>query len=99
MENKEEFQEVLNELQEKFAEAKKIREEQAETWWNNLPYEEKELAFYSVVKRIYKAEILDRGTYRYALYDVFGFDMGMYADGMTSGYMEIHNCIGRGLED
>jgi hypothetical protein len=65
-------------------------------WWNDLTQQEREQAFYAVVKRIYKAEIQDKGTYRYALYDVFGFDGGMYMQGMDCGYMELHNIIGNG---
>ena len=47
-------------------------------------------------KRIFKADITDNGSYRYALYDVFGFDPGMYMRGMDCGYMGIHNAIGDG---
>ena len=36
---------------------------------------------------------MDNGTYRYALYNVFGFDPGMYGRGMDCGYMSIHNAI------
>ena len=49
-------------------------------------------------KRIYKAELVDRGSYRDALYDVFGFDMHMYGRGMDCGYMNIHNAIHIGEE-
>jgi hypothetical protein len=31
--------------------------------------------------------------YRYVLYNVFGFDAGMYALGMDCGYMALHNSI------
>lgn len=62
-------------------------------WWNDLTQQEREQAFYAVVKRIYKADIQDKGTYRYALYDVFGFDGGMYVQGMDCGYMALHNAI------
>jgi len=34
-----------------------------------------------------------RRTYRGALYDVFGFDMGMYGQGMSCGYFNLHNMI------
>jgi len=62
-------------------------------WWNGLTEKEREDAFYAVCKRIHKAEIKDQGSYRYALYDVFGFDEGMYMKGMDCGYMDIHNSI------
>jgi hypothetical protein len=47
---------------------------------------------------MYRAEVTDRGTYRYALYDVFGFDPGMYGAGMDCGYMALHNIIFDGLD-
>jgi hypothetical protein len=64
-----------------------------EQWWNNLSEEDREKAFYSVCKRIHKADIEKNGSYRYALYQVFGFDMSMYGVGMDCGYMDIHNKI------
>lgn len=73
-------------------------EAENEIWWNNLTQQEREDAFYAVVKRIYKAEIQDEGTYRYALYDVFGFDGGMYMQGMDCGYMNLHNAICDGTD-
>ena len=64
-----------------------------EAWWNGLTQEEREDAFYAVVKRIYEGEIKQRGSYRYVLYNVFGFDAGMYLKGMECGYMALHNSI------
>lgn len=64
-----------------------------DAWWNGLTEKEREDAFYAVVKRIYQAEIKERGTYRYALYDVFGFGTHMYHKGMNCGYMALHNSI------
>ena len=64
-----------------------------DAWWNGLTEEEREDACYAVIKRMYKAEVVDHGSYRYALYDVFGFDPGMYGRGMDCGYMKIHNII------
>ena len=43
---------------------------------------------------MYKAEVKDKGSYRYAIYDVFGLD---YGDGLTH-YMQLHNLIGQGLD-
>ncbi len=64
-----------------------------ELWWNNLTEEDREKAFYAVCKRIYKADIEKQGSYRYALYQVFEFDMSMYGVGMDCGYIDIHNNI------
>lgn len=92
---------ALQELSDFGQEMEKImKEDEARTdaWWDSLTQEEREDAFYAVVKRIYKAEVLDRGTYRYALYDIFGFDGGMYMRGMDCGYMNLHNILGDGQE-
>ena len=75
-----------------------LHEAMLDDWWNNLHEDEREWAFYSVIKRMHKAEIQDKGTYRYALYDVFGFDGGMYLHGMNCGFMALHNAIGDGEE-
>lgn len=71
-----------------------------ETWWNGLTQKEREDAFYAVCKRIYRADVVERGSYRYALYDVFNFDASMYGAGMECGYMDIHNTLwdGRDLQ-
>ena len=87
------FLEGLSDFSQEFENARKIYEHDNDTWWNGLTEQEREDAFYAVVKRIRKAELQDRGTYRYALYDVFGFDPGMYMRGMDCGYMDIHNAI------
>ena len=62
-------------------------------WWEGLSQKQKEDAFYAVIKRIVQGELRDRGTYRYILYDVFGFGPGYYAVGMACGFMELHNSI------
>lgn len=92
---------ALDKLAELGQEIEKGREEYENTvdsWWDNLTEKEREDAFYSVIKRMYKAEVIDRGSYRWALYDVFGFDPGMYGAGMDCGYMALHNIIFEGLD-
>ena len=65
----------------------------ADAFWDGLSYEDKLKAFYSVCKRIHKGDVVDRGSYRYVLYDVFGFDFDAYTIGMDCGYLDIHNYI------
>lgn len=74
-------------------ESKEQQEKECDEYWDNLSYEDKLKSFYSVVKRIVKGDIIDDGTYRYVLYDVFGFDMDAYIVGMDCGYMNLHNRI------
>jgi hypothetical protein len=83
----------LSELSQIFEEVERNYDNDAETWWNKLSEDERQLAFYSVVKRLVKGELRDRGSYRYVLYDVFGFDASSYVMGMNCGYMELHNSI------
>ena len=90
---KEELFEGLQELREAQLASHEHNEIMNDAWWNGLTEEEREEAFYAVCKRIHKAELEQRGSYRYALYDVFGFDPGMYMRGMDCGFMAIHNAI------
>ena len=62
-------------------------------WWDGLSQKDQMRAFYSVVKRLVKGDITDRGSYRYVLYDVFGFEAESYMLGMNCGYMTLHNSI------
>ena len=89
----EELQKSLDEIREAQQKAHLEYEAKNDTWWNGLTEEEREDAFYAVIKRMYKAEAVDQGSYRYALYDVFGFDPSMYGRGMDCGYMNLHNMI------
>lgn len=73
-------------------EQRQAAEDQA--WWDSLTMDERAQAFRQVIKLMYHAEVAKRGSYRYAMYDVFGVD---YADGMLH-YMELHNLIFKGLE-
>ena len=85
--------EILDELREAQQKAHEEYETENDKWWNGLTEEEREDAFYAVCKRIHKAALVDRGTYRHTLYDVFGFDMNMYGRGMECRYMAIHNAL------
>ena len=67
---------------------------QMDDWWNNLPKDAQEKAFFSVVKRLQKYECEEDLSYRQVL-DKFGFDgsgSGYYL-GINCGFMNLHNCI------
>ena len=88
-----ELDKVLEEYrvaQQKFVEA---YEASANNFWEALPYEDKLKAFYAVCKRIHRGDIVENGSYRHVLYDVFGFDFDAYTVGMQCGYLAIHNAI------
>ena len=91
--NQNDLLDSLDEIQQVFELSRVKREFEVEDWWQSLSIEDRERAFYAVCKRLYQGEIIDQGSYRYVLYDVFGFDPGMYVDGMNCGFMNIHNAI------
>ena len=88
----------LAELSQEMEKHRKQHEVEMDDWWNQLTPEEREAAFYSVCKRLHQGELKERGSYRYVLYNVFGFDPGMYMRGMDCGYMALHNAIFDGEE-
>ena len=84
---------TLTKLSEAMESGIKQYETNNDEWWNSLSEDERMDAFYAVVKRIHKAELIDKGTYRWALYEVFGFDESMYTLGIDCGFMDLHNAI------
>ena len=99
MDNKREAAlQALSDISQEMEKHREQYEADNDAWWDGLSEQEREDAFYAVVKRIYKAELVENGSYRYALYNVFGFDPGMYARGMDCGFMALHNAIFDGDE-
>jgi len=85
--------EALREFGEVMREEMKEYDTEASTWWDNLSYDDRLKAFYCVCKRIHKGDIVEQGSYRHVLYEVFGFDFDAYTIGMECGYLDIHNSI------
>ena len=92
-EDREKALQELSDLGQEMEKERILEEHRIDTWWDGLSEQEREDAFYSVCKRIHQSEIKDRGTYRYALYDVFKFGSNMYTSGMDCGFMALHNAI------
>lgn len=65
-----------------------------DAWWHSIDPEEQARCFRQIMKLMHRAELEDRGSYRHAMYEVFGLD---YADGLNH-YMRLHNLIFLGLE-
>ena len=84
---------TLSYIQEQEEACSKSYEHSVDAWWETLPIEDRKRAFYAVVKRIHDNELVKQASYRYILYDVFGFDSSMYAVGMDCGFMSLHNAI------
>lgn len=76
-----------------FMEAMNQLELEQEQYWNSLTKEQQLLAFCAVARRIHKGDIVDKGSYRYVLYQVFGFGPEAYAPAQLAGYLDIHNSI------
>lgn len=89
----------LEEISKIFNEAMAEVEKESEDFWNSLSKEDQLKAFCAISRRIYKGEIEDRGTYRYVLYDVFGFGPEAYAPAQLAGYLTIHNAIYEGVDN
>jgi hypothetical protein len=76
-----------------YEEVRIANEKEANDFWDSLSYDDKCNAFHAVVSRLFDGDIKQRGSYRYVLYDVFGFKADMYVRGMDCGYMALHNSI------
>jgi len=81
------------EISKHFNDVMKRVETEQEVFWNTLTKEEQLKAFCAVSRRIYQAEIVDQGSYRHALYTVFGFGPEAYAQAQLAYYLAIHNSI------
>lgn len=89
----EQFTNASRELAEAFEAQKLLDDVNAGFFWDGLSYEDKCNAFHAVVSRIFDGEIKEKGSYRYVLYDIFGFGPDMYVRGMNCGFMALHNSI------
>jgi hypothetical protein len=74
--------------------ARIMQDVEAGFFWDSLSYEDKCNAFHAVVSKIVEGELKVKGSYRYVLYDIFGFGPEMYIRGMNCGFMALHNSIG-----
>ena len=95
---KKSLRDTLAELSELQEDIEKQTEREMDEWWNALTKDDQMKAFYSVMKRLVDGELEQKGSYRYVLYDVFGFGPESYMLGMMCGYMSLHNSIERDVE-
>ena len=89
---------TLTELGELQEDLEKQTEREMDEWWNAMSKEDQMKAFYSVMKRLVDGELEQKGSYRYVLYDVFGFGPESYMLGMMCGFMSLHTSIERDVE-
>ena len=95
---KKSLRDTLAELRELQEDIEKETEREMDEWWNALTKDDQMKAFYSVMKRLVDGELEQKGSYRYVLYDVFGFGPESYMLGMMCGFMALHNSIERDVE-
>ena len=84
---------MLPQIDNEFNRAFKLLEQEQEQYWNSLSKEDQLKCFCAVARRIHQGEIEKQGTYRYVLYEVFGFGPEAYAQAQMAGYLSIHNSI------
>jgi|694.fasta_scaffold24828_14 hypothetical protein len=92
-ENGKNIKDILADYADTFNEVMDQLEIEQEEYWNSLSKEQQLNAFCAVARRIYKGDIELNGSYRYVLYEVFGFGPEAYAPAQMAGYLEIHNAI------
>jgi len=84
----------LEKLRKAYRSFQKQEEAEDQAWWDSADHDDKTRAFRQVCRLMYQAEVKDKGSYRWAMYDVFGLD---YGDGLNH-YMELHNLIFQALD-
>ena len=92
-EEKSKWLEALDAFSRDFKESMDAYQMESEDFWSSLSYDEKLHAFCAISRRIHKGEIVDNGSYRYVLYEIFGFGPDAYAVAQMAGYLDIHNAI------
>lgn len=90
---KQDLLDTLNKASDAWNEAMAEIEQDSEQYWNSLSKEDQLKVFCAVCRRIHQGDIVDKGTYRYVLYQVFGFGPEAYAPAQLAGYLAIHNSI------
>lgn len=83
----------FDEVSDAYGKIMKQIEQDQEEYWNSLSKDDQLKAFCAVVRRIVQGELRDKGSYRWVLYDVFGFGPEAYVRGMDCGFMALHNAI------
>lgn len=91
--NTEELMQALADTGKVYMEAMKAIELEQEEFWNSLSMEDQIKCFCAISRRIFKGEIEEKGTYRYVLYNTFGFGPEAYCQAQDAGYLAIHNAI------
>ena len=54
-------------------EAEWRNKEHSDAWWDSLSVEDQQLAFYTVIRKMYQYRVVEGRSYRGTLYDGFGW--------------------------
>ena len=68
-------------------------EESYQKLWDSFDSDDKLKLFCAVISKLYKGELEDKGSYRYILYNVFGFGPEAYGTAQAAGFLGLHNAI------
>jgi hypothetical protein len=79
----------MQELSDTFNKVMKEIEQDEENFWLSLTKEQQLCCFNAVCRRIYEGELEKKGSYRYILYDIFGFGPEAYARAQMAGFLSL----------
>lgn len=68
-------------------------------FWNSLTKEQQLEAFCAISRRIYTGSVINHGSFRHVLYDVFEFGPEAYIPAQLSGFLSINNLIFDAVEN
>ena len=83
----------LKELRELQLAIQEATQKESAEWWDNLSTEKQQLAFYTVMKKIYQYRVVEGHGYRGTLYEAFGWGPEAYRIGMECNFFDLHNMI------
>lgn len=83
----------LEEISKVFNETFDQIEKEQEQYWNSLTKDQQLMVFCAICRRLVEGELEARGSYRYNLYQVFGFGPEAYVPAQLAGYLALHNSI------
>jgi hypothetical protein len=64
-----------------------------ERFWCSLSPDDQLRAFCAVCRRLKKGELDMQASYRYILYNLFGFGKEAYSQAQDAGFLALHNAI------
>jgi len=88
----ERLKEIAKEASKAFKELEENMLKEGKEVWESLDYD-KRLALMCYISKILHEHACEGGTYRYLIYEKFGFDLDAYVPLQLCGLLAIHNLI------